>query len=105
MLAYVVSQQGAQKLLSRTKGGNFRIPVDGYPFNKGLNQGLEVFVNMNLFAYTHESLNAKSDKDAVTRSPVCRRHCTEKGGKGGICLDDERSLRHCGCLCDNKTKI
>ena len=108
MLAYVASQQGAQKLSNRTKGGCYiapPIPVDGYPFNKGMNRGREVFVNVNLFAHTHRSLNAKSDKDAVTRSPVCRRHCTEKGGKGGICLDDERSLRHCGCLCDNKTKI
>ena len=68
MLAYVVTQQGAQKLLDRTKGGKFRIPVDGYPFNKGLNKGLEVFANMHLYVYTHNALNDHSDKDAVTHA-------------------------------------
>ena len=58
MMAYVITQGGAQKLLSRTQVKSFRynVPLDGYPFNKAFRKDLQVFVNLELPAVMNEEL-------------------------------------------------
>jgi GR25 family glycosyltransferase involved in LPS biosynthesis len=77
MYAYVVTQEGAKKLLA-SKDGPRRIPLDGYPFVKW-NHGLNVYVNMGVRVGVQARLDGDSVKNQVTEDNAEKPTRTSEG--------------------------
>jgi GR25 family glycosyltransferase involved in LPS biosynthesis len=89
MIAYVVTQAGAKKLLA-SEAGPRRIPVDGYPF-VDWNDGLKVYVNMGLHVSWHTKLNDESVKKLVTDAakgaaivPAVKKECLTLAARNNV---------------------